>query len=108
MKQKIHLNSFSPIDKQNIEPKQDEFRKNYQELTILTYLQYIIMPMFPCFKLADFLPEVLKGIIIDTSTYINIKLKKFKSCFTIYHTILNINDPGKEGLWKHCRKGRKY
>ena len=41
---------------------------------MLTYLQSIIMSMFPCFKLADFLPERdLKGIIIDASTYSNIQ-----------------------------------
>ena len=57
MKQKIPLNSFSPTDKEYIEPKQDDFRKIYQELTMLTYLQSIIMSMFPCFKLADFLSE---------------------------------------------------
>ena len=78
MKQKIHLNSFSPTDKENIEPKQDEFRKIYQELTMLTYLQSIIMSMFPCFKLADFLSERdLKGITIGASTYSNIQLNPF-------------------------------
>ena len=42
---------------------------------MLTYLQSIIMSMFPCFKLADFLPERdLKGIITDASTYSNIQL----------------------------------
>ena len=44
---------------------------------MLTYFQYIIMSMFPCFKLADFLPERdLKGIIIDASTYSNIQLNE--------------------------------
>ena len=84
---------------------------------MLTYLQSIIMSMFPRFKLADFLSERdLKGIIIDASTYSNIQLNihtvmsnltKSKGFFTIYHTIWNINDPGKEGFWKHCRKWRK-
>ena len=75
---------------------------------MLTYLQSIIMSMFPCFKLADFLSERdLKGIIIDASTY-SYNITKSKSCFTIYHTILNINDTGKGGLWKHCRKWKKY
>ena len=33
------------------------------------------MPMFPCVKLADFLPESdLKDIIIDASTYSNLQL----------------------------------
>ena len=51
---------------------------------MLTYLQSIIMSMFPCFKLADFLSERdLKGIIIDASTYSNIQLgPKAASPFT--------------------------
>ena len=82
MKQKIH--KLFQSYKENIEPKQDEFRKIYQELTMLTYFQSIIMSMFPCFKLADFLPERdLKGIIIDASTYTNIQLRpKAASPFT--------------------------
>ena len=47
---------------------------------MLTYLQSIIMSMFPRFKRADFLSERdLKGIIIDASTYSNIQLKSPKA-----------------------------
>ena len=55
---------------------------------MLTYLQYIIMPAFPHFKLADFLPgRDLKGIIIDTSTYSNIQLKVQKLLHHLPHNL---------------------
>ena len=55
---------------------------------MLTYLQSIIMPVFPCFKLADFLSERdLKGIIIDASTYSNIQLKVQKLLHHLPHNL---------------------
>ena len=44
------------------------------------------MPMFPCFKLADFRPERdLKGIIIDAPTYSNLQLKVQKLLHHLPH-----------------------
>ena len=55
---------------------------------MLTYLQSIIMSMFPCFKLPDFFPERdLKGIIIDASTYSNIQLKVQKLLHHLPHNL---------------------
>ena len=58
---------------------------------MLTYLQSVIMSVFPCFKLADFLSERdLKGIIIDASTYSNIQLDKVQKL--LHHSLHNLEN----------------